>query len=444
MDLDIPDGGKQFVCPTCTSRFQVLPDGSTRRPPGSAAKSPPRILNERHVAFVRQLEAELPGWERAGIVTPQQGERILERYADLGARKRGGLLSRSALVLGILGVLLVVIGCGIAAVADWGDIAREGKIALLIVSMALFQLSGCILHGAKRPFPRLGTALIFLGSLLYALSLVFVVRLYQLPLEYPSMLFFWGAGTLPLAYAAGSPLLLLLTVGSFLAWIVSEGQLYVIGGQPLSLIPLVGSYGVSFWLMGSLHKASGRHELASPWIFAGLAAILGAFLSYTFPQTWRTVMDPQGLGMLYALSSFAVVTALGCLALKRTPGSWIPLAVGSCLMLFFLGSGFGWLHFSAGGALAGSALCTLLYAVFLLGVIYHGFQQRDMLQVNTALLFFILYLSGHYTSLFWNSIPRPLFFLAGGGLLIAGGLFLERKRRILHANLLDEGVAGEA
>jgi uncharacterized membrane protein len=76
------------------------------------------------------------------------------------------------------------------------------------------------------------------------------------------------------------------------------------------------------------------------------------------------------------------------------------------------------------------------------GLIALGFQRQCMAQINIALLFFVIDLIARYVDVFWQLLPRSLFFIAGGLLLMAGGVFLERKRRIVLANLHDQEVAG--
>jgi uncharacterized membrane protein len=47
--------------------------------------------------------------------------------------------------------------------------------------------------------------------------------------------------------------------------------------------------------------------------------------------------------------------------------------------------------------------------------------------------------AARYVDFFWKLLPRSLFFIAGGCILLAGGVFLERKRR----SVLESFQVGE-
>ena len=77
------------------------------------------------------------------------------------------------------------------------------------------------------------------------------------------------------------------------------------------------------------------------------------------------------------------------------------------------------------------------WVVLIVAMITYGFQHQCMALINLALAFFVATLIARYTDIFWRLLPRSLFFIVGGLLLIAGGVFLERKRRIVLDNLRD-------
>jgi len=41
----------------------------------------------------------------------------------------------------------------------------------------------------------------------------------------------------------------------------------------------------------------------------------------------------------------------------------------------------------------------------------------------------VLDVTARYFDFFWKLLPRSIFFIVGGLILLAGGMFLERKRR---------------
>jgi uncharacterized membrane protein len=71
----------------------------------------------------------------------------------------------------------------------------------------------------------------------------------------------------------------------------------------------------------------------------------------------------------------------------------------------------------------------ILFALEIFGLIILGFIRRYPVYVNIGLLFFALDVIARYFDFFWELLPRSLFFILGGLLLLFGGIILERKRR---------------
>ena len=71
----------------------------------------------------------------------------------------------------------------------------------------------------------------------------------------------------------------------------------------------------------------------------------------------------------------------------------------------------------------------------ILGAITIGYFSRGIYLVNLGIVFFAIHVLTLYFSTFWRLLPRSLFFMLGGLLLLLGGVFLERKRRDLIAKI---------
>jgi uncharacterized membrane protein len=62
-----------------------------------------------------------------------------------------------------------------------------------------------------------------------------------------------------------------------------------------------------------------------------------------------------------------------------------------------------------------------------------GYQREDARLVNIGMSYFAAWVLVRYCDLFWQLLPRSLFFMVGGAVLVLGGIALERKRRQLTA-----------
>ena len=77
----------------------------------------------------------------------------------------------------------------------------------------------------------------------------------------------------------------------------------------------------------------------------------------------------------------------------------------------------------------GRLIFNLLFAAGIIGLICLGYIRRYPPYINIGLLFFVLDVTARYFDFFWKLLPRSIFFIVGGLILLAGGMFLERKRR---------------
>ncbi len=58
-----------------------------------------------------------------------------------------------------------------------------------------------------------------------------------------------------------------------------------------------------------------------------------------------------------------------------------------------------------------------------------GFEIKRPAIFNIGIAIFVLFILSRYYDILWQLLPRSIFFMIGGLLLILGGVFLERKRR---------------
>lgn len=445
VDVEIPADGKLLVCPSCQYRFYVTPDGSTRRRQAPAQPTPPPApLNERHLEFFRQLAAELPGWEREGIITPAQRQQILDRYTSLRRADKRAVPARLITILSVLGAILIGVGIFAFVAANWSELHRTGKLAVIIGAMIASYATGYWLREGTGHTPRVGSALILLGGIIFGAAIYFVAQLYHLNVHYPNGPLLWGLAILPLAYLMGMPSLLFLSVADLLAWLAMEGSFHHGNRHELALVLLIGTAGVACWLIGTAHQSRERlAPLALPWQTLGALAALGALFPFTFADAFRHPLSMDGLTLYYggALACALAAMALLIASEHRDAGWWhAPLAGGGVLSLMLLLAS-GTAAVPAGLASPVAIGFNIIYALLIVGLILLGFRRQSMAQINIALLFFVIDLIARYVDVFWKLLPRSLFFIGGGLLLISGGIFLERKRRIVLANLHDQEVS---
>jgi uncharacterized membrane protein len=76
----------------------------------------------------------------------------------------------------------------------------------------------------------------------------------------------------------------------------------------------------------------------------------------------------------------------------------------------------------------------IVFAAAIIGTIVLGYMKRYTPYINIGLLFLVLDVIARYFDFFWKLLPRSVFFIVGGLILLLGGVFLEKKRRKVLAS----------
>jgi hypothetical protein len=87
-------------------------------------------------------------------------------------------------------------------------------------------------------------------------------------------------------------------------------------------------------------------------------------------------------------------------------------------------------------------ITNLLIFTLVIGLIFSGLMEQQLFYVNAAFILFTATLISRYFDTFWSLMDRSLFFLVGGLILIVGGYWLEKKRRLLSQHLSQDVATG--
>jgi uncharacterized membrane protein len=71
----------------------------------------------------------------------------------------------------------------------------------------------------------------------------------------------------------------------------------------------------------------------------------------------------------------------------------------------------------------------LLLTILTASGVYLGVAWESPVLLNTSIVFFVINVYTRFYEYFWAALPKSLFFIVGGALLIAGGIWIERVRR---------------
>ena len=166
-------------------------------------------------SFRRMLPGELTAWLTEGVIGEEEAGRIRERYklANIQAESQATLIN----AIFIFGAVLIACGVVAFVAAHWDGIPRFWKLILIIGVMVAVQLTGFYLWKVKANLPRLGHALVLLGTLIFGANIALVAQIFHLSANFYDGFLVWTIGALVMAYITESiPLADLAVIASFI------------------------------------------------------------------------------------------------------------------------------------------------------------------------------------------------------------------------------------
>jgi uncharacterized membrane protein len=390
--------------------------------------------------FLRKLEQETELWLKEGIILPEQKERILTRYRLLKKADEKAGPGKLVTTLSVLGSILVGVGVILFIASNWSVIPNWGRLFVVFSSMLAGYGMGFYFRYEAKNYPKVGASLILLGSLIFGAGMFLIAQIYHITVHYPNGPLLWGLFVLPLAYLLRFKSLVSLAILVLLIWLGMEARLRISHYnylESVAMIPLFFMAGITLWGVGLMHREwRSLKIISSPYVLIGslIAFFAGYLLTFNLYESrlassalWIFYL---GIGILFLISMI-----MRCLPGEKEEG-WIPETVGLLILMGIViyVSSFG-LKTSLPSVKGGLRLFfNILFTFEIVGLIILGFIRRYPTYVNIGLLFFALDVVARYFDFFWELLPRSLFFILGGLLLLFGGILLERKRRKILAS----------
>lgn len=167
--------------------------------------------------FREQLKQELQTWQADGTLSKDQSAAITQRYKldKTGRESRNILLS----AIYIIGAVLIAAGVISFVAAHWDKIVPSVKVVLIISFMLVCHLSGFYLWKISGKSPRLGHALIVLGTFVFGANIGLLAQIFHIKANFYNGLYAWAIGALIMAYALASiPNTIIAIIVSFIGF----------------------------------------------------------------------------------------------------------------------------------------------------------------------------------------------------------------------------------
>ncbi len=406
----------------------------------SEAPTGPRPADPR---FLAGLPVEVEHWSASGIISGEQARAILGSYdfPEAAEAPRNRLVT----VLLIMGAVLVGLGVILFVAANWQEISSGVKLAMMFIGVPVIYGAGFLLR-YRLDYPRVGTALIFLGCIAYGAAVHLVAQTYHIPVNHPNLVLYWFLGVLPLAYVVRSQPVLVLALVTGLAAVGFRGQEWLLDEHfiPSLAMPLYLTLGLALFAVGRLHGSFPSVRLFMPTFqLIGLLITFGILYSWGFGDLWdwtdRSRDYPEALwfpvtpeywaiaaATVAALVAVWVWMALYARQQAQPLAALLAEAVPSLVLLLF---GCLVVFPPLDGATVYPIVANLLYGLGVVGLAYLGYLRGREALINLSIGFFSVWIFTRYFEYSFDLLDRSIVFIIAGLLLLVGGFLLERARR---------------
>lgn len=111
----------------------------------------------------------------------------------------------------IAGVIFIGAGIFSFVAANWQEMGRFIKVALIILALLASYVAGWYLK-EKRGFMKTGEALFLLGAIIYGAGIFLVAQMFNISANWPDGFLLWMIGAIAMAFAADSFLIFYLSI----------------------------------------------------------------------------------------------------------------------------------------------------------------------------------------------------------------------------------------
>lgn len=342
----------------------------------------------------RLLEKEFHHLEKNGQLAPNQADSLLSLYTPT---------EKISFVQTLLAIGSVLVGIGILSfiAGNWQVMPVTFKFLVLFLATAAFYVGGYKLDSA---YPRTARSLYYIGIFVYGAGIFLIGQMFNLSEGVYADFLLWGIGILPLAYYLKDKFIALgitvfFSVYAFNTFGISGSLPYWL----FILIPLL------YWMNKHRMGQSKGLFIANVWLTLAFLFNTMLYFDFTF---WGSMLVFFIIGLFlafYPLAPYKFQT--------MWMGSIVYGISGLCLTLPYIWA-------DSLSTSASSITATIFTIIFILKLIF--FLKTGNLP---AILITCLLIFRFYVDLSYDFMPKSLFFIIGGCILIGFGFWFERSRK---------------
>jgi uncharacterized membrane protein len=414
------------------------------------------------------LQKEMLAWQADNLLSEQQAQAILARYAT-----RGSQLART--LFSVIGAVVFGLGVILFFAWNWASMGHLSKLGVIFAALLTAHFAGA--YYRQRGQLALGEGLSALGTLLFGAGIFLISQIYHIDEHFPNAFIVWGSGALLLAWTLPSVVQGVLACILYALWLTFEllqfhtafdsaAPLLAVALLPLAwqqrsrlLFRLALLTSVYALLVAVLHDPDRRVLVDCMLIAFTLVAVSPAIRRSAFPivadiprdigyagylvllvilafregaRLLNWVQQPEATTQpvyFYVLAALALLTAVATI---RTVAQARPVARANfalllltTLLVVLAGEGV-WM--TSYKLWVWANVAALAHAVLW---IIDGAQTQQGRKVTLACLLFAAIAIPRFMDLFDSLLMRALLFLAlGAGLFLVGNFYQRRKASV--------------
>ncbi|AFM40219.1 putative membrane protein [Desulfosporosinus acidiphilus SJ4] len=353
-----------------------------------------RAINKSKFSFIGE---ELDYYRMNGLISDQQTKDILEIYEI----KEGLNFIRTLVTMGA-----ILVGLGILSfiASNWDGLNNMAKLSIIFIAFGGSNFAGYVLEDH---YPKTGRSLIYLGTLVYGAGIFLIGQLYNFGGNFSTAFLLWALGVVPMALQLKDKYLMLFAnvlFGIYLAGTVQQGFPYaaVIGlpvlyyafkflNRSKLLLFFANAVSLEFILVLLL-------RCETKGLYVALTFLLIGLLMYgTANRFKRGIVKIQGNIILGVSGVFLTF-----------PGFWEVLV-----------------------SLQSARIASIIFSLLFVGLLFALIRRGSVI----SLIFVCLTIFRYYIDTF-AFLPKSLFFILGGLLLLGFGFYIERVRKQSKGGIL--------
>ena len=383
---------------------------------------------------------QIDQWLKKGVINKTQASKML---ADVSRDRKEQSSNKFIVAISTIGSILLGIGAVLFIASNWRAIPNIIKVLILVGSTFGVYYVGYLFRYRKQNLPKVGASLLFLGGLLFGATVILIAQIYNINANNHVLILIWLIGILPLVYALNSmpiaglaSLLFFIWMGLFFSF-SREWWFFEVLGRNSPVLFFVS--GIMLFAIGGLHYISKKLvDVARVYRIAGLKVTLISLFLLTFG--WISKSSEYYLKKRSTLPEAFIIgfVLFSIIALLLLVINWFfnrseyvskiesPVGIGfiALALIFF--------YYPSATSIY-VVIFNLVLASFVFLLLYAGYQREDMKLVNMGMFWLITFIVVKYFDFFWRLLPRSIFFIVGGLILLLGGIALEKKRRQLKS-----------